>query len=83
MGDRKIQQINTRSVKTGLTNFDIPVLHNPSHIIPVLVGDADAAKKASDLLLSKWNIYVQAINFPTVPVGEERLRITPTPRHSK
>ncbi|KIN06892.1 hypothetical protein OIDMADRAFT_46813 [Oidiodendron maius Zn] len=81
--DRKMQQINTRSVKTGLTNLDIPVLHNPSHIIPVLVGDADAAKKASDLLLSKWNIYVQAINFPTVPVGEERLRITPTPRHSK
>lgn len=79
--DRIAQQKNTRYVKNNLANIGIPVIPNPSHIVPVLVGNAADAKKASDLLLSKHNIYVQAINFPTVPIGMERLRITPTPGH--
>lgn len=79
--DRIAQQKNTRYVKNSLGNIGIPVIPNPSHIVPVLVGNAADAKKASDLLLNKHNIYVQAINFPTVPIGQERLRITPTPGH--
>ncbi|KAH7074425.1 delta-aminolevulinic acid synthase [Paraphoma chrysanthemicola] len=80
-GDRRLQQLHTRAVKDALSDKDIPVIPNPSHIVPVLVGNAEVAKKASDLLLEDWGIYVQAINYPTVPVGQERLRITPTPGH--
>ncbi|KAH7390561.1 5-aminolevulinate synthase-like protein [Pyrenochaeta sp. MPI-SDFR-AT-0127] len=80
-GDRRLQQLHTRAVKDALDAKDIPVIPNPSHIVPVLVGNAEVAKKASDLLLEDWGIYVQAINYPTVPVGQERLRITPTPGH--
>ncbi|CAH2350650.1 5-aminolevulinate synthase, mitochondrial [[Candida] railenensis] len=79
--DRVAQQKNTRYVKNNLNNIGVPVIPNPSHIVPILVGNAADAKAASDLLLDKHNIYVQAINFPTVPIGQERLRITPTPGH--
>jgi 5-aminolevulinate synthase len=82
-GDRRLQQLHTRAVKEQLNEMDIPVIPNPSHIIPCLVGNAETAKKASDLLLEKHQIYVQAINYPTVPVGQERLRITPTPGHTR
>lgn len=79
--DRINQQKNTRYVKNNFTGIGVPVIPNPSHIVPILVGNAADAKRASDLLLEKHNIYVQAINFPTVPIGQERLRITPTPGH--
>lgn len=82
-GDRLLQQLHTRAVKEALGANDIPVIPNPSHIVPVLVGDAQLAREASDLLLEDHGIYVQAINYPTVPVGQERLRITPTPGHVK
>jgi 5-aminolevulinate synthase len=80
-GDRRLQQLHTRAVKDALNARDIPVMPNPSHIVPLLVGKAEVAKQASDMLLEEWGIYVQAINYPTVPVGQERLRITPTPGH--
>ena len=80
-GDRCLLHQHTESVKMGLEQKGIPVIPNPSHIVPVLVGDAALARLASDILLKDWGIYVQAINFPTVPTGLERLRVTPTPGH--
>lgn len=79
--ERLLQQTHMRELKADLAGVGIPVVPNPSHIVPVLVGDAERAKMASDMLLSDHNIYVQSINYPTVPVGEERLRITPSPGH--
>ncbi|KAL2754637.1 hypothetical protein ACRALDRAFT_1081596 [Sodiomyces alcalophilus JCM 7366] len=82
-GDRRLQQLHTRAVKEALGQRDIPVIPNPSHIVPILVGNAELAKMASDMLLHDYQIYVQSINYPTVPVGQERLRVTPTPGHTK
>lgn len=82
-GDRRLQQLHTRAVKESLQDRDIPVIPNPSHIVPILVGSAELARQASDSLLEDHGIYVQAINYPTVPVGQERLRITPTPGHTE
>ncbi|CAG8438497.1 16241_t:CDS:2 [Acaulospora morrowiae] len=81
--ERQMQQLNTRSLKDRLGKLDIPVVPNPSHIVPVLVGEAEACKIASDQLLREHGIYVQSINYPTVAKGEERLRITPTPGHNE
>ncbi len=67
--------------KHALSAAGLPVLENGSHIVPVMVRDAELCKAASDLLLTRHNIYIQPINYPTVAKGAERLRITPTPRH--
>ncbi|PKI83531.1 5-aminolevulinate synthase [Malassezia vespertilionis] len=79
---RQLQQIRTRELKRALLTANIPLQSNPSHIVPVLVGSAEKAKLASDLLLSQHACYVQPINYPTVAHGLERLRITPTPEHT-
>ncbi len=73
---------NVNALKSRLREVGLPLKETPSHIIPVMVRDANLCREASSLLLDKHGIFVQHINHPTVPVGEERLRITPTPLHT-
>ena len=79
---RKQHQSAVAQVRAALDKRGIPHMENESHIVPVMVGNAGKCKWISDILLETYGIYVQPINYPTVPVGTERLRITPTPFHT-
>ncbi|WP_423069008.1 5-aminolevulinate synthase [Devosia sp. CN2-171] len=80
--ERAGQQRQAQLTKDILADAGLPILKTDTHIVPVIVGDARLCKAASDMLLEKHNIYIQPINYPTVPKGTERLRITPTPLHT-
>ncbi|MEF2072225.1 5-aminolevulinate synthase [Consotaella sp. CSK11QG-6] len=79
--ERDAQQRQAARTKDVFRAANLPVMPSETHIVPMLVGDPDLCKKASDHLLQKHGIYIQPINYPTVPRGTERLRITPTPYH--
>src|SRR6266478_2897239 len=80
--ERDRHQERAARVKSVLNEAGLPVKPSETHIVPVMVGDPEKCKEASDVLLAEHSIYVQPINYPTVPRGTERLRITPTPYHN-
>jgi 5-aminolevulinate synthase len=78
---RAAQQLHARILKMRLKGLGLPIIDHGSHIVPLHVGNPVHCKMLSDMLLEKFGIYVQPINFPTVPRGTERLRFTPSPVH--
>ena len=80
--ERQQHQERVTHLKGLLSEARLPLLPSVSHIVPLMVGDASLCKQVSDELLDEFSIYVQPINYPTVPRGTERLRFTPTPLHS-
>ena len=80
--ERECHQERALTVKARLTDANLPIVENPSHIVPVLVGDPVHCKAVTDTLLDRYGIYAQPINYPTVAKGTERIRLTPTPLHT-
>ncbi len=81
--EREAQQAAAATLKAMLAEAGLPVMPSTTHIVPVMVGDPVRAKQISDILLAEYGVYVQPINYPTVPRGTERLRFTPGPAHTE
>ncbi|MGN6500498.1 MAG: 5-aminolevulinate synthase, partial [Tsuneonella sp.] len=81
--ERDAQQASAATLKAMFKDAGLPVMNSVTHIVPLMVGDPVRAKKISDILLAEYGMYVQPINFPTVPRGTERLRFTPGPTHDE
>ena len=81
--EREAQQASAAKLKQIFADSGLPVMPSTTHIVPLMVGDPVKAKKISDILLAEYGVYVQPINYPTVPRGTERLRFTPGPSHSE
>lgn len=80
--ERDGQQASAAMLKRSFAEAGLPVMPSSTHIVPLMVGDPVKAKRISDILLAEYGVYVQPINYPTVPRGTERLRFTPGPTHS-
>ncbi len=81
--EREAQQAHAARLKAIFTEANLPVMPSTTHIVPLMVGDPVKAKRISDILLAEYGVYVQPINYPTVPRGTERLRFTPGPAHTE